>query len=62
MLERDHSGTVVVDYRVTVEVEKSKISVEQVARKLADSVSWTEGTGDVIVDVLGEVDTAELDE
>lgn len=48
--------TSVYGYLVSVEIEDGVTSPEAVTAKLADSVTWVEGVGDVTVDLLGRID------
>ena len=56
MLDRDHKKLRIADFRVTIEFEPDRISTAQLELKLGDSVNWTEGTGTVITEYLGDLD------
>lgn len=41
-------------FQVKVEIDPARIDPAQVGMKLADSLSWVEGTGDVIIEDITE--------
>lgn len=49
-------------FLVGVELVESQITPEQVAAKLADSLAWTEGVGNVDVEQLGEIEIVDEQE
>lgn len=47
---------------VSLEMDPEDVTPEQICLKLADSLSWVEGVGDVEVNDLGEIDLTGADE
>jgi hypothetical protein len=57
MLQPEHPGeTVIHEFCIFVEVQPNRISAEQIAAKLADSLTWQEGIGSVDIVSKGKID------
>ena len=62
MLARDAGPIKVFGILIGLELEDGVCTPEQAAAKLADSLAWVEGVGNVTVDVLGEIDVMDAPE
>lgn len=64
MIQRKENGqaqpqTRVFGFLVGVEIEDNTVTAGDIGMLLSDSVRFVEGTGDITVDILGEVDAVE---
>lgn len=54
MLQRGELSLKKVEYWITVEYDPEQVNTEEMACKLADALTWVEGTGRVEVKVIDE--------
>jgi hypothetical protein len=57
VLQPEHPGpTVILEVTAFIEFQPNRISAEQILAKLADSLTWQEGIGDVNIASKGNID------
>jgi len=62
MLQRGKDSPLIMHgFLIGVQLVDDVITPEEVARKLADSLSWVEGIGEVDVESLGKIDVVNED-
>ena len=59
MLDRNETADTVIQFTVTIEIDKKRILPEKVRQRLGDATLYMEGIGNVDVDYLGELLPAE---
>jgi len=59
VLERNAGKTEHFGFLISAEIEAGKATTELVLHKLADSLAWVEGIGEVDVECLGKIDVYE---
>ena len=55
MLNRNEIIDAVIQFTVTVEIDKTLISPEKIRQRLGDATLFMEGVGETTVDYLGEL-------
>ena len=58
MLDRNETADTVIQFTVTIEIDKKKITPEKIRQRLGDVTLWLEGCGGTTVDYLGEMEIA----
>ena len=58
MLDNKTSVDTVLQYTLTIEVNKTQVSELKVRQRLGDSLLWLDGVGEVDVEFLGEMEPA----
>lgn len=61
MLQPNSSGAKIVsrEFNVMVEIDEEVASIEKVQQRLAGSLTWMEGVGEVYITYIGDLEVGE---